>query len=90
MVIYWHCYKNIGGCFVMYMLRTDKITDEEDNEYEVYGVDAAEGDVSLSFPEIFFNIEDAKAFITLISDEDVSVSQIKYLIDDVICKMCSV
>ena len=74
----------------MYMLRTDKITDEEDNEYEVYGVDAADGDVSLSFPDIFFNIEDAKAFISLIPDEDVSVSQIKYLIDDVICKMCSV
>ena len=74
----------------MYMLRTDKITDEEDNEYEVYGVDALDGDVSLSFPDIFFNIEDAKAFISLISDEDVSVSQIKYLIDDVICKMCSV
>ena len=74
----------------MYMLRTDKITDEEDNEYEVYGVDASDGDVSLSFPDIFFNIEDAKAFIALISDEDVSVSQIKYLIDDVICKMCSI
>lgn len=74
----------------MYVLRTDKITDEEDNEYEVYGVDVAEGDVSLSFPYIFFNIEDAKAFISLISDEDVSVSQIKYLIDDIICKMCSV
>ena len=39
--------------FTMYMLRTDKITDEEDNEYEVYGLDAAEGDVSLSFPDIF-------------------------------------
>ena len=74
----------------MYMLRTDKITDEEDNEYEVYGVDASDGDVSLSFPDIFFNIEDAKAFIAFVADEDVSVSQIKYLIDDIICKMCSV
>lgn len=90
MVTYWYCYKNIGGFFTMYMLRTDKITDEEDNEYEVYGVDAADGDVSLSFPDIFFNIEDAKAFIALISDEDVCVSQIKYLIDDVICKLCSI
>lgn len=72
------------------MLRTDKITDEEDNGYEVYGVDASDGDVSLSFPDIFFNIEDAKAFVAFVADEDVSVSQIKYLIDDIICKMCSV
>lgn len=74
----------------MYTLRTDAIMDEEGNEYAVYGIDAVAGDVSLSFSDIFFNIEDAKAFIALISDEDVSVSQIKYLIDDVICKMCSV
>lgn len=75
----------------MYKIRTDVIADEFGKEYVFYGFDVIEPEKTTeSFESIFSDLNDAESFVNLINQENVEPSQIKYVVDDVLCAMYSV
>lgn len=75
----------------MYKIRTDVIADELGKEYVIYGFDVIEPEKpTKTFESIFFDYNDADNFVKLINHENVDPSQIKDVVDDVLCAMYSV
>lgn len=75
----------------MYKIRTDVIADELGNEYVFYGFDVIEPEKpTKTFESIFSDYIDADNFVKLINHENVDSSQIKDVVDDVLCAMYSV
>ena len=84
-------YLPLGGIYGMYKIRTDVIADEFGKEYVFYGFDVIEpGKPTKTFESIFSDYNDADNFVNLINHEIVDPSQIKYVVDDVLCAMHSV
>ena len=75
----------------MYKIRTDVIADEFGKEYVFYGFDVIGPEKpTKTFESIFFDYNDADNFVKLINHENVDPSQIKDVVDDVLCAMYSV
>ncbi len=75
----------------MYKIRTDVIADELGKEYVIYGFDVIEPEKPTKmFESIFFDYNDADNFVKLINHENVDPSQIKDVVDDILCAMYSV
>lgn len=71
---------------VKYTLRTDIVTDEENNKHTVYGVDALDRfeNVLESVADIFFDKLKAEEFIKLCNEEKLELIHLQDVIEDVL------
>lgn len=71
---------------VKYTLRTDIVTDEDNNKHTVYGVDALNRfeNVLESVADIFFDKQKAEAFIDLCNEEKLELIHLQNVIEDVL------
>ena len=71
---------------VKYTLRTDIVTDEDNNKHTVYGVDALDRfeNVLESVADIFFDKLKAEEFIKLCNEEKLELIHLKDVIEDVV------
>ena len=67
-----------------YHLRTDFILDEEGNKHIVYGVSAiqTDGTILMSVSDVFFDAQQAKAFVACCNQYEVSLIHLMDVIDD--------
>lgn len=67
-----------------YILRTDKVTDEEDNNFTVYGITAIDifGTVLETVPDIFFDKEKAEEFVALCNSEGLELCHLLSVCED--------
>jgi len=73
-----------------YRLRIDNVTDEN-KIYTVYGIEAVgeSGEVLAAFSDVFFDIEDARAFVGMCNRLKLSLIHLADAVDDVLAKICS-
>ena len=71
---------------VKYILRTDTVTDEENNEFTVYGITAIDilGNMLKSYEDIFFSKEKAKKFVKLCNKEKLELIHLQDVVEDVL------
>lgn len=71
---------------VKYTLRTDIVTDEDNNKHTVYGVDALDRfeNVLESVADIFFDKLKAEEFIKLCNEEKLELIHLQDVIEDVL------
>lgn len=71
---------------VKYTLRTDIVTDEDNNKHTVYGVDALDRfeNVLESVADIFFDKQKAEEFIKLCNEEKLELIHLQDVIEDVL------
>lgn len=71
---------------VKYTLRTDIVTDEDNNKHTVYGVDALDRfeNVLESVADIFFDKLKAEEFIKLCNEEKLELIHLQAVIEDVL------
>lgn len=71
---------------VKYTLRTDIVTDEDNNKHTVYGVDALDRfeNVLESVADIFFDKQKAEEFIKLCNEERLELIHLQDVIEDVL------
>lgn len=71
---------------VKYTLRTDILTDEDNNKHTVYGVDALDRfeNVLESVADIFFDKLKAEEFIKLCNEEKLELMHLQDVIEDVL------
>ncbi len=69
---------------VKYTLRTDIVTDEDNNKHTVYGVDALDRfeNVLESVADIFFDKLKAEEFIKLCNEEKLELIHLEDVIED--------
>lgn len=69
-----------------YILRTDTVTDEDNQRYTVYGITAIDsrGAEQETFPDIFFDKQKAEEFVTLCNTEELELIHLADVIDDVL------
>ena len=67
-----------------YILRTDIVTDEENQKYTVYGITAIDnlGNVLESYEDIFFDKKKAEEFIELCNEEKLELIHLEGVIED--------
>ena len=70
----------------MYRLRSDVITDEDGKSHTVFGIEAitAKNIVIASVSDIFFNENQAKAFIALCNKQRLSLIHLHDVIEDIL------
>ena len=71
---------------VTYTLRTDIVTDEDNNKHTVYGVEALDNfeNTLESFADIFFDKQKAEEFIQLCNEEKLELVHLQNVIEDII------
>lgn len=71
---------------VKYTLRTDIVTDEDNNKHTVYGVDALDRfeNVLESVADIFFDKQKAEEFIKLCNEEKLELIHLQDVIEDIL------
>lgn len=71
---------------VKYILRTDVVTDEENQKYTVYGITALDrfGNVLKTFEDIFFKKQKAEKFIDLCNSEKLELVHLQDVIEDIL------
>ncbi len=71
---------------VKYTLRTDIVTDEDNNKHTVYGVDALDRfeNVLESVADIFFDKLKAEEFIKLCNEEKLELIHLQDVIEDIL------
>ena len=71
---------------VTYTLRTDIVTDEDNNKHTVYGIDALDRfeNVLESVADIFFDKLKAEEFIKLCNEEKLELIHLQDVIEDVL------
>lgn len=69
-----------------YILRTDVVTDEENQKYTVYGITALDnfGNVLNTFEDIFFSKQKAEEFVELCNDEKLELIHLQDVVEDVL------
>lgn len=68
------------------MLRTDVVTDEENQKYTVYGITSLDsfGNVLNTFEDIFFSKQKAEEFVELCNDEKLELIHLQDVVEDVL------
>ena len=71
---------------VIYTLRVDTVTDEENCEYLVYGITAIDtfGNVLKTFKDIFFDKQKAENFIELCNQEKLELIHLQDVVEDIL------
>lgn len=71
---------------VIYTLRTDIVTDEDNHKHIVYGVNALDSfkNVLKSVADIFFDKQKAEEFIELCNEEKLELVHLENVIEDVL------
>lgn len=66
---------------INYILHSSIATDEDDNDYIVYGITAQnqKGEVLDSIPDIFFDKERAKGFVSFCNNKNVNLRDLAEL-----------
>ena len=66
---------------ITYILRSDILTDEDDNDHIVYGITAknTNNEVLDSIPDIFFDKNRAKDFVSFCNDKNVALKDLAEL-----------
>ena len=69
-----------------YHLRKDSVCDVEGNQYFVYGIDVSNhtGEIILSFPDIFFDIQKAEDFVHLCNESDLELIHLPEIIENIL------
>lgn len=69
---------------ITYVLRTDKVTDEEGKAFTVYGITAIDifGAVLETVPDIFFDKEKAEGFVALCNSEKLELCHLLGVCED--------
>lgn len=73
----------------IYVIRVDIISNEADNTYTVYGVEAIDtrkGTVLSSYPDIFTDLKEAESVIQLLNEEKLDIIHLPDVINDIITK----
>ena len=72
---------------VIYTLRTDIVTDEENQRHTVYGIDVLDNfkNVIKTVKDIFFNKQKAENFIKLCNEEKLELVHLQDVIEDILC-----
>lgn len=76
----------------MYIIRTDEIKDEDGKLFTVYGFDVVlpdNNEIVDSYPDIFFDMENAEKFIEGLNNSDIEANHIPEIIEDVLCALHS-
>ena len=71
---------------IIYTLRTDVVTDEDNCKHTVYGITALDsfGNVSKTVKDIFFNKQKAEDFIELCNQEKLELIHLQDVIEDIL------
>lgn len=71
---------------VIYTLRTDIVTDEDNHKHIVYGITALDrfGNVLNTFEDIFFSKQKAEEFVELCNDEKLELIHLQDVVEDVL------
>ena len=69
-----------------YILRTDVVTDEENQKYTVYGITTLDsfGNVLNTFEDIFFSKQKAEEFVKLCNEEKLELIHLQNVVEDVL------
>ena len=67
-----------------YRMRKDSIYDEDGNKYTVYGIEAVDpnGNVLVSFPDIFFDKQKAEHFVNLCNKNVLELIHLADVVED--------
>ncbi len=67
-----------------YCIRKDTLHDEEMRSYIVYGIEAisSDGEILLSFSDIFFDKQRAEQFVCLCNEESLSLIHLPGVVED--------
>ena len=67
-----------------YCMRKDTIHDEDGKRYTVYGIEAvnSKGKILESFPDIFFDRQEAKRFVNLCNENDLELIHLADVVED--------
>ena len=71
---------------VIYTLRTDIVTDEDNHKHIVYGINALDifGSVLKSVDDIFFDKNKAEEFVKLCNEEKLELNHLQDVVEDVL------
>ena len=71
---------------VKYILRTDIVSDEDNNNFTVYGISALDnyGNVLETFEDIFFNKQQAEEFVELCNKEKLELIHLQGVVEDML------
>ncbi|MBQ8202737.1 MAG: hypothetical protein IJZ75_00450 [Clostridia bacterium] len=71
---------------VKYTLRTDIVTDEENQKYTVFGITALDsfGNILETFEDIFFSKQKAEEFVELCNQEKLELIHLQNVVEDIL------
>ncbi len=76
----------------IYYMRTDTIYDEDGKPHIVYGIEAIslQGEVLSSFPDVFFDKQEAENFVKLCNDSGLDIIHLSDVVEDAIVEQYAV
>lgn len=71
---------------IIYTLRIDSVTDEDNCKHNVYGITAIDtfGNILATFEDVFFDKEKAEEFIKLCNEEKLELIHLENVIEDIL------
>ena len=71
---------------IRYILRTDTVTDEDNQRHTVYGITAIDsrGAEQEMFPDIFFDKKKAEDFVNICNSEELELIHLADVIEDIL------
>lgn len=75
-----------------YRTRKDTVQDEDGEKYTVYGIEAVDSEekVLLSFPDIFFDPQQAESFAELCNESELSLTHLADAVEDALTEQYAI